>query len=389
MKNISVLGSTGSIGVQTLDVCRRNSKVFSVCGLAAGSNENVLEQQIRLFKPKKAAIYDKEKYLKLKTSVSDTFTDVLCGEEGVCEVAAMSETDIVVSAIVGIAGLKPTLSAIYENKTIALANKETLVAAGKFVTDEAKKRNLLILPVDSEHSAIFQCLASNSDKKQVERIILTASGGPFFGKKRDELRKVSVDDALKHPNWVMGKKITVDSATLMNKGLEFIEAAWLFDMPSEKIDIVIQRQSIIHSMVEYKDGAILAQMGNADMRVPISAALFYPEREINTSCSRFDFVKNSKITFDIPDEKTFKCLSLAKRAFSEGGTATAFLNGANEAAVELFLDKKIGFNDIGDIIETALNGHNNIINYNISDVFEADKRAREAVYGIYGGMKTC
>jgi len=279
MKKITVLGSTGSIGTQTLDVVDRQSDKFEVCGLAANRNIRLLSEQIRKYKPQKAAIFDETLYKDLKTAVCDCPTEILCGLDGVREVAARTKADIALSAIVGIAGLLPTLDAIDEEIDIALANKETLVTAGKLVTDRIKEKNVKLLPVDSEHSAIFQCL--NGEKsKFIKRIILTASGGPFFGKNRDELKNVTLKDALNHPNWSMGNKITIDSATLMNKGLEFIEAKWLFGVENNMIDIVVHRQSIIHSMVEFSDGSIMAQMGKPDMRTPISVALNYPDREI-------------------------------------------------------------------------------------------------------------
>lgn len=385
MKKLCILGATGSVGTQSLDVVSRQSDKFAVCGLTANSNINLLEQQIRKFKPLKAAIADKALFTTLKNNVSDCSTEILCGEEGVIEVASMNESDIVVSSIVGVAGLKPTLAAIDAKKDIALANKETMVTAGKLVCRKAKENNIKILPVDSEHSAIFQCLMSDGKRENISRIILTCSGGPFFGKDRVFLENVKPEDALKHPNWNMGQKITIDSATLMNKGLEFIEAKWLFNVDCEKIDILVHRQSVVHSMVEYTDGAVIAQLGEPDMRVPISVAINYPEREIIKDYKPFDFIKNSNLTFELPDEDTFKCLKLAKGAIAVGGTLPAYLNGANEMAVELFLKKKISFTDIGDIIEESMNKHSVIDDYNLSDVLDADKAARENVLSIFGG----
>lgn len=385
MKKICILGATGSVGTQTLDVVSRQSDKFAVCGLTANSNINLLEQQIRKFKPLKAAIADRALFTTLRNNLKDCFTEILCGEDGVIEVASMNESDIVVSSIVGVAGLKPTLAAIDAKKDIALANKETMVTAGRLVCEKAKENNVKILPVDSEHSAIFQCLMSGGKPENISRIILTCSGGPFFGKDINFLKNVKPEDALKHPNWSMGQKITIDSATLMNKGLEFIEAKWLFDVPTDKIDIVVHRQSVIHSMVEYADGAIIAQLGEPDMRVPISVAMNYPEREIIKDYKPFDFIMNSNLTFEVPDEDTFKCLKLAKNAIKTGGTQPAYLNGANEMAVELFLKKKISFTDIGDIIEESLKKNNVIDDYNLNDVFNADKSARENVLNIYGG----
>jgi len=383
MKKITVLGSTGSIGTQTLDVVDRQSDKFEVCGLAANRNIRLLSEQIRKYKPQKAAIFDETLYKDLKTAVCDCPTEILCGLDGVREVAARTKADIALSAIVGIAGLLPTLDAIDEEIDIALANKETLVTAGKLVTDRIKEKNVKLLPVDSEHSAIFQCL--NGEKsKFIKRIILTASGGPFFGKNRDELKNVTLKDALNHPNWSMGNKITIDSATLMNKGLEFIEAKWLFGVENNMIDIVVHRQSIIHSMVEFSDGSIMAQMGKPDMRTPISVALNYPDREILNQ-EAMDFAALSSLTFHKPDYDTFKCLSLAIDAIKTGGTAPAYLNGANEAAVELFLNEKIGFLDIADVIGEAMNKHSNVANYSLNDVLNADKSARKAVMDIIGG----
>jgi len=382
MKKISILGSTGSIGTQTLDIVDRQKNEFEVCGLAANRNVQLLSEQIRKYKPDKAAIFDTSLYSELKMLVSDCPTKILCGIEGVREVSAATRADVVLSAIVGIAGLLPTLDAIDNGIDIALANKETLVTAGKLVIDKVREKGVKLLPVDSEHSAIFQCL-NGENPRFIKKIILTASGGPFFGKKRDELINVSVLDALNHPNWSMGSKITIDSATLMNKGLEFIEAKWLFDVEPNDIDIVVHRQSIIHSMVEFTDGSILAQMGKPDMRTPISVALNYPGREILLS-EPLDFSKLSALTFDKPDYETFKCLNLAIEAVKTNGTAPAFLNGANEMAVALFLDGKIGFLDIADSIEEAMKQHKNVLNYELNDVLEADKMARDIISQICG-----
>lgn len=382
MKKISVLGSTGSIGTQTLDVVDRQNGSFAICGLAANKNVKRLSEQIRKYKPEKAAIFDESLYTELKNSVSDCGTKILCGLDGVREVSCNSGADIVLSAIVGVAGLLPTLDAINNKIDIALANKETLVTAGKLVTQKAKENGVKLLPVDSEHSAIFQCL-NGSQQKNIKRIILTASGGPFFGKNRAELEKVSVADALNHPNWSMGSKITIDSATLMNKGLEFIEAKWLFGVKPEEIDIIVHRQSIIHSMVEFTDGSVLAQMGKPDMRTPISVALNYPDREV-LDCEPLDFSSLNSLTFDKPDYDTFKCLNLAIEAIKVGGTVPAYLNGANETAVELFLNGKIGFLDIGDCIEEAIKSYTPVYDYNIKDILTADKQARERIYQICG-----
>lgn len=388
MKGISILGSTGSIGTQTLDVIQRQSDKFKLCGIAAGTNIKLLEEQIRKFKPLKASVADKALFHTLKNNLADTFTEILAGEEGALEIASMNEADTVVSAIVGIAGLRPTLSAIDCGKTIALANKETMVTAGEIVTKRAKEKQVDILPVDSEHSAIFQCLMGNTINN-VNRLILTASGGPFFGKNSDELKNVTLADTLKHPNWVMGKKITVDSATLMNKGFELIEAKWLFDVPYDKIDILVHRQSVIHSMVEFNDGAILAQLGEPDMRVPISVALNYPSRENIKGAPKFDFIKNNTLTFAQPDEDTFKCLKLAKKSVKIGKTMPAYLNGANEMVVKLFLEEKIKFWQLADILEKSMDIYVPKDLNTLEDVFKADADARNNVMDIFGGNTDC
>jgi 1-deoxy-D-xylulose-5-phosphate reductoisomerase len=381
MKKISILGSTGSIGTQTLDVVRRmgNIEIYSLSG---GNNVKLLAEQVREFKPQKVAISNKEKYGELKGLISDTDTEILCGEEGVCEVAT-GDYDITVSAISGVAGLKPTLTAIGDGHNIAFANKETLVAAGEIVTKSVKEKNVTLLPVDSEHSAVFQCINSGETDKYIKKIILTASGGPFFGMKREELLDITPERALKHPNWSMGRKITIDSATLMNKGLEVIEAAWLFNVDINDIEVVVHRESIIHSMVKFSDNSVLAQLGLPDMRGPISYALCYPHRE-EVNEDGIDFTKLSGLSFAQPDTKTFKCLDLARKAFKTGGTMPAFMNGANEAAVELFLNNKIGFLDIAGVIEEAMNTHTPVNNYNLSDVMQADADARRRVLSLSG-----
>lgn len=381
MKNISILGSTGSIGTQTLDVVERQSGKYQIIGITGNSNIKLLEGQTRKFAPKFVAVANKELYTELKNAVSDTNTKVLCGVEGLCEIAANSENDIVVSSTVGISGLEPTLAAIDAGHDIALANKETLVTAGKLVTERIKEKGVKLLPVDSEHSAIFQCLECSQKPK---RIILTASGGPFFGKNKQELKNITPAQALKHPNWSMGSKITIDSASMMNKGLEIIEAKWLFDVELEQIDVVVHRESIIHSMIELTDGSILAQLGEPDMKTPISVALNYPERE-NANLDKFDFTKHGTLTFFEPDEDTFSCLRLAKEALKIGGTMPCFLNGANEAAVDLFLREKIGFLDIAILIEDAMREYKPVENYTMNDIRAADKAAREAVISRIGG----
>lgn len=377
MKNICVLGSTGSIGTQTLDVADKSPDI-NILGLSTNRNIELLEAQARKFKPKAVCVCDKDAASELKIKLADTNTEVVSGKEGLCYIACMPEAECVVTAVMGIAGLLPTVEAIKNKKDIALANKETLVAAGEMVMRLAKENGVKILPVDSEHSAVFQSLAGMRNKDQVKSIILTASGGPFLGKTRDELKNVSVAQALKHPSWSMGKKITIDSATLVNKGLEVIEARWLFDMEPKNIEVLVHPQSVIHSMVRYIDGAVIAQLGVADMRIPIAYALTYPERKsyINED---IDFLKYNNLTFYKPDIKTFKALDLAYRALSEGGLLSCVFNGADEAAVELFLKEKIGFLDIADVIADAMNAYNNKSAESLEDIYEADLWAREYV----------
>ncbi len=382
LKTISVLGSTGSIGTQTLDVIARNPGKFNVLGITGNKNIKLLEGQTRKFAPKFVAVADETLYKQLKLSLADTTTTVLCGIDGLCEIASNDENDLVVSSTVGISGLKPTLSAIEAGHDIALANKETLVTAGQLVTNLVKEKNVKLLPVDSEHSAIFQCMECGHKPK---RLILTASGGPFFSKTIKELENVTLEDALKHPNWSMGQKITIDSATMMNKGLEIIEAKWLFDMDLDKIDVVVHRESIIHSMIELTDGSILAQMGEPDMRVPISVALNYPNREVVNS-SGFDFMKHPNLSFYNPDEQAFPCLKLAKEALIAGGTMPCFLNGANEAAVAYFLDRKIKFLDIPRMISKAMGKYTPKTEYTLDDIVETDKLAREIISSELGGL---
>ena len=383
MKNISILGSTGSIGTQTLDVVRRSDNL-RVLGITGNKNINLLEEQIREFSPLKAAVADTELYKELKSKVSDTNTKILCGEEGLIEVASMEEVNCVVSSLVGISGLKPTLAAVECGKDIALANKETLVTAGEFFMKKVKKNNVKLLPVDSEHSAIFQCLEAQNSEKFIKKILLTCSGGPFFNKTREELSEMTAKDALKHPNWSMGNKITIDSSTLMNKGFEVIEAKWLFGVEVDNIEVIVHRQSIIHSMVHFSDNSVIAQLGLPDMKVPISYALNYPDRE-RVEESGINFFECSPLTFEKPDEETFKCLKLAKKAIKTGGTMPAFLNGANEVVVEQFLKGNIKFNDIGDLIETAMNNYTPVFNYNLDDIINADCAARNSVYSLIGG----
>lgn len=380
MKNVVILGSTGSIGTQSLEVIEEKQG-FSLTAISGNSNIKLLEEQVRKFKPKFVAVPNEEKANELKIKIKDTSTKVLSGEKALEEIASLPEADTVITGIVGIAGLLPTLSAVKAGKRIGLANKETLVTAGDIVISTAKKTGAEIIPVDSEHSAIFQCMAARVNDKnydeELKRIILTASGGPFFGKTKDDLKNITKKDALKHPNWTMGAKITIDSATLMNKGLEVLEAKSLFSLPLSKVDVLVHRQSIVHSMVEFADNAVIAQLGVPDMKLPIQYALTYPER-LSMSDNSLDLTK-SVLTFEKADTGTFKCLKLAYSAGELGGTMTTVLNGANEAAVALFLEDKIGFLDIGDIVEMAMDEHKNIKEPNVSDILEADKWAREYV----------
>ncbi len=376
MKKIAILGSTGSIGKQSLDVIRMRG--FSVTALTANSNVEILEEQAREFKPKFVALHDEKAAKDLRIKLADTDVKVLSGLDGICECAAIAETDTVLNSVVGMVGLKPTVTAIEAKKEIALANKETLVEAGKLVTDLAKKNNVRILPVDSEHSAIFQSLGGCVSHSMIKRLILTASGGPFFGKKREELENVTVKDALNHPNWSMGAKITIDSATMMNKGLELIEAAWLFDMPADKIDIVVHRQSIIHSLVEYVDNSVIAQLGVPDMRIPIQYALTYPER-YESPVKQLDLTDFGTLTFEKADEETFSCIKYCKEALSRGGTATAIANSANEEANRLFREGKIKFLQIADLVGEALENISVKADYTLQHIFETDIEARNFV----------
>ena len=375
MKKLSVLGSTGSIGTQTLEVVDI-TKEYEICALSAHSNVSLIEKQIRKYKPRFAAMTDDKAAADLKIKVADTDTRILSGIEGVCECAAMEEADTVVTAIVGIAGLKPTLSAVNEGKRIALANKETLVTAGEIVINAAKEHNSEIIPVDSEHSAIFQSIANQ--RKFLKRIIITASGGPFFGKKEYELREVTPAMALKHPNWSMGAKITIDSATLVNKGLEIIEAMHLFGMEPEEIVPIIHRESIVHSMVEFCDGSVIAQLGIPDMRLPINYALSYPERTVPV-CDNLDLVKVGTLSFFDVDNDSFPAINLAKQAAKAGGIMSAVFNGANEQAVEMFLNERCSFTDIVKLISIAMEKAPKVNSVTLEDIFEADLFARKTV----------
>lgn len=374
MRKISILGSTGSIGTQTLEVVENleNIKVMAITG---NSNIALLEEQARKFQPELVAVMDEKNAELLKGRLSDMDIRIVSGMDGLVEAATYEGVDTVVTSVVGNVGLKPTFEAIRAGKNIALANKETLVSAGQLVMDLAKKHNINIYPVDSEHSAIFQSLQGNEGNK-IERILLTASGGPFRGKKREELLHVTAADALKHPNWSMGNKITIDSATLMNKGLEVMEAKWLFGVDVDQIEVLVHPQSIVHSAVEYEDGAIVAQLGEPDMRVPIQYALTYPKR-VKNPFPRVDFTQRNNLTFEKPDMETFKCLSLAYRALKTGGTLPAVLNGANEAAVARFLKGEIGFLEISELIEQTMDAYTVKYDYTLEDLLEADAWAKD------------
>ena len=373
MKTISILGSTGSVGTQTLEVVKNLGNI-RVAGLTGNENVKGMEKQYYTYRPAKIAMMNMGRALQLRERLAGEPVSVLWGMEGLVEVATMKEVDMVVTSVVGNVGLEPTFEAIRHGKDIALANKETLVSAGQLVMDEIKKKKVTLYPMDSEHSAIFQCLQGNQ-KNSIRRILLTASGGPFLGKTKQELENVTVEDALKHPNWDMGKKITIDSATLMNKGLEVMEAKWLFDVSVDQIEVLVHPQSIIHSAVEYEDGAVIAQIGEPDMKVPIQYALTYPER-IKNDYPKIDFLKRNTMTFEKPDFETFSCLSLAFRALKIGGTMPAVLNSANEVAVRKFIEKKIGFLDIARLIEKTMNAYTVKENYTLEDLLAADRWAR-------------
>ena len=376
MKKIAIMGSTGSIGTQTLDVVREN-KDIEVVGLSAGSNVDLMEKQIREFQPKLAVMGNEKMAADLKCRVADKPVKVSWGMDGLLELASMPESEILVTAIVGMIGIRPTIAAIEAGKDIALANKETLVTAGHLIMPLARKHNVQILPVDSEHSAIFQAL-HGENPSQISRLLITASGGPFRGKKTEDLEKVTVQDALKHPNWAMGRKITIDSATLVNKGLEVMEAKWLFGVDLDRIDVVVQPKSIIHSMVEFVDGAVIAQLGTPDMKLPIQYALYYPERRYLPG-ERLDFRKLTEITFEVPDMDTFRGLPLAMEASRRGGSMPTVFNAANERAVAAFLDEKIRFLDIYTLIEEAMTAHQVKEHPDLEQILDAEKEAWEFV----------
>lgn len=379
MKTIGILGSTGSIGTQSLDVAKKRG--YRVSFLTAGSNAALMEQQIREFHPEKAALLNEAKARELKMRVSDTSTRILSGEEGICECAANSGADIVINAIVGLAGLRPTLAVLNAGKNLALANKESLVAGGELVLSEAEKQHAEILPVDSEHSAIFQCLQGKPSNAAVKKIILTASGGPFFGKTEKDLEKVTVKQALNHPNWSMGAKITIDSATMFNKGLELIEAVRLFHVRPSQVDIVVHRESIVHSLVMYDDNSVIAQLGLPDMRIPIQYALTYPER-YESPVEELDLAKCGALTFFAPDEKTFRCIDLCRQAVEKGGLYPAAVNSANEEANAMFRAGQIRFLEIPRLIEAASAAVHNQEHFTIDDVFSIDRQMRETVRAL-------
>lgn len=372
MKRIVILGSTGSIGCQTLEVVREHREDFEITALAAGSSIDKLEVQAREFLPRLVCVWDSEKALELKKRLSDTGISVVNGMEGMIACATEDTADIVVGAVVGMIGILPTIEAIKAGKDIALANKETLVTAGHIIMPLAREKGVKLLPVDSEHSAIFQCLQGLHGEKEVEKIILTASGGPFRGRKLSDLKNIQVEDALKHPNWAMGRKITIDSSTMVNKGLEVIEAKWLFDVDFDDIQVVLQPQSIIHSMVQFTDGAVMAQLGTPDMRLPIQYALYYPYRR-PLSGDRLDFWSMKEITFEKPDMETFRGLSLAYEAGKAGGSVPTVYNAANERAVARFLNKEIGYLTIYEMIEYALNKHTRIENPTFEEILSIEK----------------
>ena len=377
-KNISILGSTGSIGTQTLDVVDKLG--LKVSALSAAGNITLLEQQVRKYKPALAVVYNEQKARELKAAIADTETRVLSGMDGLIEAAQLPEADLVLNSVVGMVGLQPTIAAAKAKKDIALANKETLVAGGDLVTGAVKENGVKLLPVDSEHSAVFQCLQGMPDKKVLKKIILTASGGPFFGKKVEELRDVTVEQALDHPNWSMGAKITIDSASMMNKGLEIIEAGRLFDISGDDIDVVVHRESIIHSLVEFTDNSVLAQLGVPDMRIPIQYAITYPMR-CESPVKELNLAQIGNLSFFEPDYETFECLRACKKAFAMGGAATAIANGANEEANALFRQGKIKFLDIGELVSGALESIQNFTPSCVGDILDVDARAREYVKG--------
>ncbi len=376
MKKIAILGSTGSIGTQTLDIVREQGDI-QVVAMAAGSNISLLEAQMREFKPSLVSVWDEKKAKELRTNTKDLGIKIVSGMEGLLEVSVIPESEILVTAIVGMLGIRPTIAAIRAGKKIALANKETLVTAGHIIIPLAKEYKVPILPVDSEHSAIFQSLQGAGDNK-ISRILLTASGGPFRGRKADELKNIQVEDALKHPNWSMGRKITIDSSTLVNKGLEVMEAKWLFDVTLDQIQVVVHPQSVIHSAVEYQDGAVIAQLGTPDMRLPIQYALYYPERR-NLSGRRLDLFEIADLTFEKPDTDTFRGLALAYQAMEKGGNIPTVYNAANEKAVSLFLDRKISYPEITELIEACMENAEFIDHPDVDEILGTEAAAYEFI----------
>lgn len=376
MKKIAILGSTGSIGTQTLDIVREQGDI-QVVAMAAGSNISLLEAQMREFKPSLVSVWDEKKAKELRTNTKDLGIKIVSGMEGLLEVSVIPDSEILVTAIVGMLGIRPTIAAIRAGKKIALANKETLVTAGHIIIPLAKEYKVPILPVDSEHSAIFQSLQGAGDNR-ISRILLTASGGPFRGRKADELKNIQVEDALKHPNWSMGRKITIDSSTLVNKGLEVMEAKWLFDVALDQIQVVVHPQSVIHSAVEYQDGAVIAQLGTPDMRLPIQYALYYPERR-NLSGRRLDLFEIADLTFEKPDTDTFRGLALAYRAMEKGGNIPTVYNAANEKAVSLFLDRKISYPEITELIEACMENAEFIDHPDVDEILGTEAAAYEFI----------
>lgn len=376
MKQLVILGSTGSIGTQALDVVRKHG--FGVTGLSAHSNVQQMERQVREFHPRAVCMVREDAAKDLRQRIADTGTQVLSGEEGLCELVRLEQADMVLNSVIGMVGLRPTLAALEAKKQLALANKETLVAGGKLVMETARKNGVKILPVDSEHSAIFQSLGGHNPINRVNKIILTASGGPFFGYTSEQLRQVKKEDALKHPNWDMGAKITIDSASMMNKGLELIEAVWLFGVRPEQIEIVVHRESVVHSLIEYEDYSVIGQLGVPDMKIPIQYALTYPER---TSCpvGRLSLTEYGELTFYSPDEQTFPLIRTCREAIKRGGLFPCAANGANEEAVRLFLQDKIGFTDIFTLVDEAMRKQKQVEEYTLEEILEADKAAREYV----------
>ena len=380
MKKIAILGSTGSIGTQTLEIVREQAGELEVLGLAAGGNVELMESQVREFKPRLACMWTEEAAKDLQTRVADLNVKVVHGMDGLLEIAVMEEISVLVTAIVGMIGIRPTIEAIKAGKDIALANKETLVCAGHIIMPLAKECGVSILPVDSEHSAIFQSL-NGEPKNRIRRILLTASGGPFRGKKTEELQGIQVEDALKHPNWAMGRKITIDSSTLVNKGLEVMEAKWLFDVTPQQIEVVVHPQSIIHSMVEYVDGAVMAQLGVPDMKLPIQYALFYPDRRVMHD-NKVDFFSLGSISFEKPDLETFYGLRMAYEALEIGGSMPTVYNAANEKAVALFLDKKISYLQIPEFIAKSMQKHSVIANPTVEEILKTESEVYEYIQGL-------